>query len=196
MQALNPKKLVTVIGAGVVLLLFSSPAVRARENDDVAVHQDQAAHDTQLEWMPLLQTRNREENREALREHLSGEVVVPYPYYWDSPWWWEPAWYDPYGYRGLYRPTVHVMRSEMIPIQLDIRPRRTQVSIDGNSVGEVRDFDAAHPLMLKPGLHMVQLSETGYETLQIRVDTNAVGNTVLRYHLTKGTGADPRSNLG
>ena len=56
-------------------------------------------------------------------------------------------------------------------ISLDIQPDDAQVSVDGQYVGQARDFSATHqPLTLTPGRHHVELQSADLEPLAFDVD--------------------------
>jgi len=123
--------------------------------------------------------------------HERAPIYIPYAYDWDDPLWWGPGWYG--SYPPLRRP-VQVIPVGMVPVRLGVHPARATVAVDGRTVGEVRDFDDWHPLLLKKGDHVVRFSEPGYQTLRIDVDAINVGNTMLDYRLVRGSGIDPRSD--
>lgn len=50
-------------------------------------------------------------------------------------------------------------------VQLFVEPADAEVSVDGDYVGRVRDFQGDNVLWLPRGLHALEVRKTGYHTL-------------------------------
>jgi hypothetical protein len=118
---------------------------------------------------------------------------------------WDPFWPGPspwgwYGYGSLvYVPvsggTMQVAPLDVARLGLHVSPRKADIVIDGNDVGEARDYDADfRPLWLSPGDHVLELRYLGYQTLRIRLDVNKGQVSDLHYKLRAGSGLDERSS--
>ncbi len=93
----------------------------------------------------------------------------------------------PAGYR-TYRPSSAA-------VETDVRPKRAQVRVDGQLVGQARDFNGPWDLLLlRPGVHMLELSAPGHMSLEIALDAERGGYYHIRESLLKGSGKDPRSS--
>ncbi len=108
--------------------------------------------------------------------------VVPSYWGWGGGWWYDPYWYD-----GVFVPPANVVRvvpRGMLPLRLHVHPRSAEVKIDGNDLGEAKEFGSwGEPLYLKPGRHVLKLSAPGYEPLTVHLDTSRVARTDLHYRL-------------
>jgi len=130
-------------------------------------------------------------------------------YYYD-PWWsfglgwgwpgfsyWGSygAWYPGYGYPGY--PSYGYARNtldDLSAAEIHISPRKSTVRLDGNEVGQARDFNSSYEaLLLQPGEHMLEFSYPGYKTLKVRVSGQEGQLVTLRFDLEKGEGVDSRS---
>jgi hypothetical protein len=117
---------------------------------------------------------------------------------------WDPFWPgpSPWGWYG-YGPLVYAPASggtlaappDAARLGLHVRPRKADILMDGNDVGEARDYDADfRPLWLSPGDHLLELRYPGYQTLRIRMDLGKGQASVLHYKLRAGSGLDERSS--
>jgi len=86
-----------------------------------------------------------------------------------------------YGYGAPSAPVYITPSSPMYgSISLEISPSDADVFVDGQYVGQVRDFDGiGAPLTLTPGRHRVELTAAGYEPLSF--DVNVVPGQVVPY---------------
>jgi PEGA domain-containing protein len=76
-----------------------------------------------------------------------------------------------YGYGAPYTPVVVGPNNGAYGgIALEIRPDDAAVYVDGGYAGIVRDFDGTRqPLTLTPGVHHIQVDQTGFEPLAFDV---------------------------
>jgi len=123
-----------------------------------------------------------------------GRVVAFEPAFW-YPYsgfgWGLSSWYGPPLYGG-YAP---IQPRNAAPVELHVRPRRSEVIIDGSNVGQARDFNSrAYPLWLKAGTHTLELSRPGYETLRLTFEVKRGRAYRVHYELREGEGLDPRSS--
>jgi hypothetical protein len=81
-------------------------------------------------------------------------------------------------------------------LETDVEPGKADVQLDGQHVGQARDFNGRWDLLwLSPGEHVVEFSREGYQTLQLSVEVQAGGYVKLQEKLQKGSGVDPRSSV-
>ncbi len=67
-----------------------------------------------------------------------------------------------------------------------VQPGSAEVRVDGYYVGTADEFDGTRrTLMLDPGPHTIELSETGYETMRFQVMADASQPIVYRRELTR-----------
>ena len=67
-----------------------------------------------------------------------------------------------------------------------VEPGSAQVFVDGSYVGTADEFDGTRrTLMLDPGAHSIELSESGYETMRFQVMPDASQPIVYRRALTR-----------
>lgn len=125
-------------------------------------------------------------------------VVVVGPAFVD-PFFWDPFWHPGWGVYYAYGPSPYDRHARpaprhAAPVELHVSPRKAKVSVDGDEVGQARDFDSrAYPLWLKPGTHELELSRPGYQTLRVKIDVKKGRAYRVRYDLREGEGLDPRS---
>jgi PEGA domain-containing protein len=86
-----------------------------------------------------------------------------------------------YGYGAPSAPVYITPNSPTYgSISLEVSPSDADVFVDGQYVGQVRDFDGiGAPLTLTPGRHRVELAAAGYEPLSF--DVNVVPGQVVPY---------------
>lgn len=118
---------------------------------------------------------------------------------------WDPFWPGPapWAWYG-YGPVVYVPVAGNTPpaapatvarLGLHVSPRKADILIDGNDVGQARDFDPDfRPLWLAPGNHVVEIRYPGYQTLRIQMEVSKGQVSDLHYRLRSGTGIDERSS--
>jgi hypothetical protein len=133
-----------------------------------------------------------------------------YSYYWDWPyspywsmgvWWgWPGYWGDGswYGYPGGY-PSAYPGYVAEFPqgpaiVETDVLPKKAQLVLDGEAIGEARDFNGHWDVLhLEPGRHTLQFSAAGYMTLEVGVEARAGRHYRIDYELQRGEGKDARS---
>lgn len=90
-----------------------------------------------------------------------------YYYPWRSPWYWSWGYWGPYWYWAPPAPvyTVRSVRSELGAIDLNVKPKKAAVYVDGEYAGLAKDFDG-YPgfLWLEPGNYEISLFMPGYRT--------------------------------
>ena len=101
-----------------------------------------------------------------------------------QPWCWPPP---PY-VAGLGPPPLAV-------VETAVRPKRAEVRVDGEYVGEARDYNGRWDrLWLAPGAHVIEFALAGYQTLSRTMDLAPGAYLLLSDELQAGTGSDPRSS--
>jgi len=129
------------------------------------------------------------------RGHRGGwswRAHVWYPWlgvaYWPS---WG-VWYEPYpivlepARPGAPRPAL---------IEIDVKPGRADLRVDGDPAGQARDFNGRYDLLaLKPGRHVLEFSRPGYRTLRLQLVAEQDSYVRLAQELDRGAGEDPRSD--
>lgn len=82
-------------------------------------------------------------------------------------------------------------------IETDIRPKKAEVWIDGELVGEARDFNGRWDrLWVAPGEHVLEFRRSGYRRLRVFIDLEPAGYVQIVDELEPGSGPDPRSTEG
>ena len=124
----------------------------------------------------------------------------------DDFWFWGPRFSFAFGwgwpYRGWYGPLyplpygyVRTVPGNWTGIELRVHPRKATVRVDGETVGQARDFNSDYnPLWLQPGRHVLELGYPDYMTLRVAFKARVGGYYTLRYDLVEGHGVDPRSD--
>jgi hypothetical protein len=123
------------------------------------------------------------------------------PYYgWGMGW--GPYWGGPWGPWGYYGPEGGVdMGSAMIAgfgaIELNAKPNRADVWVDGKYVGEARDLDG-YPsyLWLAEGPHRVAVYKGGFATFDEQVEVRRGMKTQIKVRLQPGDSAPPGPKPG
>jgi hypothetical protein len=121
-----------------------------------------------------------------------------YPYYWylgyPGMYYWHWGW--PYLFDGYYPAIYQVVRTGSAPgvVETAIKPKKAEVLVDGQVVGEARDFNGKwDQLFLKPGSRSIEFRKPGYMTLTLWLDVPAGGYIRIEESLAEGEGPDPRS---
>jgi hypothetical protein len=105
---------------------------------------------------------------------------------------WPWAWYDP-GW------PVYVVAEGLAPeaaaaVETDIKPKRAEIWVDGEFVGQARDYNGRWDLLwLKPGRHLFEFRREGYRTLVRELELKPGYHVRVEERLEKGEGSDPRS---
>ena len=133
--------------------------------------------------------------------HANGTVILM-PYYgygfgFDP--FWNPYWYPGYWWYGRPFDDQQYLLQPVVPegqalVTLHVVPSKAEVVIDRNDLGKARSFDSVrHPLWLKPGQHVVEISKAGYQALRLSFTVESGRAYDLVYGLNKGSGVDARS---
>jgi hypothetical protein len=114
------------------------------------------------------------------------------PHYWGwvgPPWgWWYAGW--PY-----YVPAARPDPSAPGFVETDVRPKKADVLVDGEFVGQARDYNGTWNLLwLPPGDHVLDFRKDGYMTRRYHVRLRPGGGVRLTEPLQRGSGLDPRSS--
>jgi PEGA domain len=126
-----------------------------------------------------------------------GPFWGPWGYYgWWGPW----GGFGPYPYPYAYPYAEegasfgYAMMSGFGAVDLNVKPNQAEVWVDGNAVGEARDFDGSPTYMwLKAGDHDIQVYKGGYVTFAEKVNVRAGVKTELKVRLEKGVSEPPTS---
>jgi hypothetical protein len=117
------------------------------------------------------------------------------PYWgWGAPYWgwgWGPG---PYGYGYGAQPALlgYAMMSGMGGLDVDAKPNRAEVWVDGKYVSDARDLDGNPAyLWLKQGTHHVVLYKAGYKSFDEEMDVRAGMLRQLKVQLEKGESQPP-----
>jgi hypothetical protein len=129
-------------------------------------------------------------------------VVVRPGYYGYSPWWGfgfglAPYWgaWGPY-YPGFYPPGGVDLNAAMVAgyggIDLNVKPNRADVWVDGKYVGEARDLDGSPTyLWLAEGAHRIAVHKGGYLVFDEPVEVRRGMLTELKVRLQPGDSPTP-----
>lgn len=115
------------------------------------------------------------------------------PYWgWGAPYWgwgWGPG---PYGYSAGPSMLGYAMMSGMGGLDLDAKPNKAEVWVDGKYVADARDLDGDPSyLWLKQGTHHVVLYEAGFKSFEADVDVHAGMVRRMKVQLEKGESQPP-----
>ena len=136
-----------------------------------------------------------------------GHVVVAGGFYGWAPWYawgpgWGPYWGGPWGPWGYYGPEGGVdMGAAMIAgfgaIELNAKPNRADVWVDGKYVGEARDLDG-YPsyLWLAEGPHRVAVYKGGFATFDEQIEVRRGMKTRIKVQLQPGDSPPPGPKPG
>ncbi len=136
-----------------------------------------------------------------------------YPYY-TNPWYGGYGWYGGlywhagypffggmapwYGWPGSY-PVVQIRGGSpelQAPalLELDLKPRKTVLILDGEDLGKARTFNGNRNLLpVAPGRRSFLFQAGGYRTFTVEIDVKAGTMYRLEHFLQKGEGDDPAS---
>ena len=138
--------------------------------------------------------------------HGGGHVVVRsyFSPYFGFGYGWGPYWGYPYGPYGpyAYGPEGGVdMNAAMMAgygaIDLNVKPNRAEVWVDGKFVGEARDLDGSPSyLWLKDGTHQVVISKGGYVNFDAKVNVLRGVKKELKVRLQEGPSEASRGEMG
>jgi len=116
----------------------------------------------------------------------------PWGYYGYGPWG-----YGAWGYPGYYAPEGGVpmgvaMMSGFGAVDLNVKPNRADVWVDGKYVGEARDLDG-YPsyLWLKEGVHRLQIQKGGYKIFDEEIEMQPGLKRDLKVRLEPGESEPP-----
>ena len=89
------------------------------------------------------------------------------PYWGLGAYWWDPYWYGPYWGYPYYRYWDRGYYDDSAELRLEVRPKETQVYVDGYYAGIVDDFNGVFQrLHVRPGRHELALYMPGYRTVR------------------------------
>ena len=138
----------------------------------------------------------------GVRAPVGVRVVIRPPLFygvWGIPYY--APYYAPYGYYGYYGPPYQAEGGMSLQIarlngwgaiDLNIKPRKAEVWVDGRYVATARDLDG-YPtyLWLDEGTHTVTLRKGGYQTFEQTFDVHAGEVIPLRLRLAPGASDPP-----
>jgi len=106
--------------------------------------------------------------RSSIHRFHSSVPIYYGPYRW-HPWGWWGSWYSPWWYYpwgpGVYWYTEQV-RPDMGALDLDIRPEKARVYLDGAPIGVADNFDGwPRELWLEEGTYDLVFHHEGFETI-------------------------------
>lgn len=131
------------------------------------------------------------------RGHRGGRVGVGFGggYGWGpGPYWgwgWGPG-PIPYGYGAQQALLGYAMMSGRGGLDVDAKPNRAEVWVDGEYIADARDLDGDPGyLWLKQGAHHVVLYKAGYKSVETDVDFRAGVLQQLKVEMEKGESQPP-----
>ena len=119
--------------------------------------------------------RDRDDRTHREQERRSVVIYQPVydPYWTAGPWWYEPA-------PRVYRAPIP---SDMSALEVHSNHGKASVTVDGNLVGQARDFDTSdHPIWVRPGTHVLRLNRDGYQPVVSTVEVR--GGQMVKLHIT------------
>ncbi|HEY7921762.1 MAG TPA: PEGA domain-containing protein [Vicinamibacteria bacterium] len=136
--------------------------------------------------------------------HPRGHVVVHGGFYGWGPWYgfglgWGPYWgwgpglyYYGYGYPVGGPDMNYAMVSGMGAVELNVKPNRADVWVDGRYVAEARDLDG-YPtyLWLADGGHHLQVYKGGFKVFDEQIDVRRGMRSEIKIKLEPGEGQPP-----
>jgi hypothetical protein len=111
--------------------------------------------------------------------------------YWGWGWGWGPYPWAYYGPQGGIDMNMAMM-SGYGAVDLNVKPNRADVWVDGKYVGEARDLDG-YPsyLWLADGAHKLAVYKGGYKTFEEEINVNRGMRTELKIRLEAGESQPP-----
>jgi hypothetical protein len=111
--------------------------------------------------------------------------------YWGWGWGWGPYPWAYYGPQGGVDMNMAMM-SGYGAVDLNVKPNRADVWVDGKYVGEARDLDG-YPsyLWLADGAHKLAVYKGGYRTFEEEIAVNRGMKTELKIRLEPGESQPP-----
>ena len=80
-------------------------------------------------------------------------------------------------------------------IQTKVKPKKAQLFLDQQPIGQARDFNGPWDLLYVPaGRHTLEFRLAGWQTLRVELDVRAGGYYQIDEILLEGDGEDPRSD--
>ena len=145
-------------------------------------------------------------SREAAAQHRGGGghgrvVVYGGGFYggW-NPWFGFGYGWGPWGWGGAYYPGYpaggvdmnYAMMSGMGAVELNVKPNRADVWVDGRYVGEARDLDG-YPtyLWLQDGGHRLQVYKGGFKVFDDQIDVRRGMRSEIKLKLEPGESQPP-----
>jgi hypothetical protein len=132
-----------------------------------------------------------------------GVVVVGGGYYGGWPGYGFGYWGGPWGFGAWDYPTAYYQPEGGIPlgvammsgfggVDLDVKPNRADVWVDGRYTGEARDFDGVPSyLWLKEGVHRLQVYKGGFRTFDEEIEVQRGMKRDLKIKLEAGDSTPP-----
>jgi len=154
-------------------------------------------------------------SRDAAAQHRGGHgggygghgrvVVYGGGFYGWGPWFglgygWGPYWgWGPYypGYPGGVPDMNYAMMSGMGAVELNVKPNRADVWVDGRYVAEARDLDG-YPtyLWLADGAHHLQVYKGGFKLFDDQIDVRRGMRSEIKLKLEPGESQPPGPKPG
>ncbi|MDE3156838.1 MAG: PEGA domain-containing protein [Acidobacteriota bacterium] len=135
-------------------------------------------------WPAAASAQRRAEPR---GDHDGGHVVVVGGGYIGGAWgpWgpWGPYWgpWGPWGYPP-YPPYYYVARGRTAHLKTEVKPKNTQIYVDGYYAGIADDFDGIfQSLSVRPGPHEVTLYLNGFKAVHQQLYLSPDSTTKLRH---------------
>ncbi|MEI6666557.1 MAG: PEGA domain-containing protein [Acidobacteriota bacterium] len=105
---------------------------------------------------------------------------------WGYPRWWYPVGYGPYWYNPYWYGSFRYSRGygDAGSLKLDVRPKQTEVFVDGYLAGTAADFGGIfQSLDVSPGGHTITLWHQGYRTVTQDVHVQRGNQVKLRHDM-------------
>jgi hypothetical protein len=127
--------------------------------------------------------------------------VAPSPFFYGSfyyPFYWGPRFYPyrPFAETGGLRPGV-ARALGIGALKLNVKPRKAEVFVDGELVGQVRNFDG-YPsfLWLEEGKHRITIYKGGFKTFEEEIEFTPGIVRSLKLRLLAGESDRPGGDSG
>ncbi len=204
-----------IVALAALVAVWALPADAARAAR-TRPHESSSASEPYASGRAAERAPGRDHRAPALAEgyatygHRDGgwEFEPSFGFGWYGPWWslglawgWPGYWADGGWYYGAgaypapYGP--HRAGIEIGPaiVTTAVHPKKAQVSLDGEPIGQARDFNGTwDTLELDPGRHLLAFEARGYMTLEVGLEAKAGSAYRITYTLREGEGRDPRSS--